>query len=307
MKKTEIKKTFFEKGAKAFQKITGYGHRCYCCPICKKIFPFQALESGVLTLEHVPPEKLGGKPIALTCMQCNATAGYSIDAAIVNRDKLNKSVEALVRKKGNYEGKYSLKMGGETINVNLEVHDGNVTIKPPKEINNPVKLSFLKDYIMRLHKEGRCDGEEFRLSPQITYHHSLSKIGDLKTAFLVCFSFFGYSYILNDRLTKVREQIIEYNDTLLEWYWILSDEKVKDEYAIFLLNKPISVIAVKIGKITILLPWFNGHEDIYGFFANNYANGNSIPFSGNRLPWPETLEMRLDFSNAQNNQLNMDG
>ena len=153
MKKTEIKKIFFEKGAIAFQKITGYAHHCYCCPICKKIFPFQALESGVLTLERVPPEKLGGMPIALTCKQCNSTAGYSIDAAIVNRSKLNKSIEALVRKNGNYEGRAILEIGGETINVNLEVHGGSVTIKPLKEINNPVKLSFLKDYMMRLHKE----------------------------------------------------------------------------------------------------------------------------------------------------------
>lgn len=82
-------------------------------------------------MEHVHSEKLGGKPIALTCKQCNSTTGYTIDAAIVNRDKLNKSVEALVRKNGSYEGNYSLKMGGETINVNLEVHNGNVTINVP--------------------------------------------------------------------------------------------------------------------------------------------------------------------------------
>lgn len=248
--KNELKRIFFEKGAMAFQKITRYKQHCYCCPICKKIFTLEALESDVLTLEHVPPKKLGGRSIALTCKQCNSVAGYSIDASIINREKLNKSIDALV--KGNFEGRTTLKIGGESINVNLEVHDGSVTIKPSKAINNPAKLSFLKDYMKRLYKEGRLNGEEFKLTPRITYSRSLSKIGDLKTAFLVCFSFFGYSYILNNRLSKVREQIIKYNDTIIDWYWIAPNEKVKDKYALFLLNRPVSAIAVKIDKVIIL-------------------------------------------------------
>jgi len=148
---------------------------------------------------------------------------------------------------------------------------------------------------LRLREEGRCEGEEFKLTPKTTYRRSLSKIGDLKTAFLVCFSFFGYNYILNNRLSKVREQIIKYDDTIIDRYSIPSDEKIKDKYALFLLNNPVSSIAVKIDKVTILLPWFDSPEDIYNFFANNYATKNSITFSGNRLSWPATLEMRLDF------------
>lgn len=148
---------------------------------------------------------------------------------------------------------------------------------------------------MRLREEGRCEGEEFKLTPKTTYRLCLSKIGDLKTAFLVCFSFFGYNYILNNRLSKVREQIIKYDDTIIDRYSIPSDEKIKDKYALFLLNNPVSSIAVKIDKVTILLPWFDSPEDIYNFFANNYATKNSITFSGNRLSWPATLEMRLDF------------
>ncbi len=295
MNKLELKKIFFEKGAKAFQKITKFEHPCYCCPICRNIFPFEAIDTGMLTLEHVPPAKLGGKPIALTCKKCNSIAGYSIDAAIVNREKLGKSIDALVNKKGNFEGRATLEIGGETINVILDVNEGIVKIKPPKEINDPSKISFLKDYMMQLSKDGKGDGEEFKLTPKITYRAKYSKVGDLKTAFLVCFAFFGYSYVLNKRLSDVQKQIVEFNDSITDWYWIKSDEEIEEKYGLLLLTKPVPAIAVIIDKVTILLPWFESPQDLYGYFEKNYSNGKMISFKGDNLRWPQSLEMNLDF------------
>ena len=54
----------------------------YACPICSLLLPREATDSGDLTLEHVPPEPVGGKGIVLTCKQCNSTAGHTVDAAL---------------------------------------------------------------------------------------------------------------------------------------------------------------------------------------------------------------------------------
>jgi len=63
----------------------GGKHPTYICPICLK--EFGPLDEGEnhLTLEHVPPETLGGKANILTCSKCNNEAGYKIDAHLVER------------------------------------------------------------------------------------------------------------------------------------------------------------------------------------------------------------------------------
>ena len=123
MNKKELKRHYFEKGAAALRRVTSIGQNCYCCPLCKKLYIFQAIEEGVLTLEHAPPEKVGGRPLALTCKDCNSISGYSIDAAVVNREKMFDAVKAITGQKRNYEGRASMKMGGESINIRIEVND----------------------------------------------------------------------------------------------------------------------------------------------------------------------------------------
>ena len=153
MNKDKLKRQYFKKGARALKKLISIDQDCYCCPLCKKMFLPKALEVGILTLEHAPPKEVGGRPLALTCKECNSIAGYSIDAAVVNREK-------------------------------------------------------------------------FKITPLARYHQKYSKVGDLKTAFIICFAFFGYTFVLNKRLSPIREQIIGYKDEIIDRYWIVSDPKI---------------------------------------------------------------------------------
>ncbi len=292
MNKSERKKQYFEKGAAALKRITSIDQDCYCCPLCQRLFIFQAIEAGVLTLEHAPPEKVGGKPVALTCKECNSISGYSIDAAVVNREKMLDATKAITGQNPNYEGGASLEMGGESINVKVVVNNGRVSILPPKEINNPKKLEMYKTYLMNLHDEGKWNGEKFKITPRASYHIKYSKIGDLKTAFIICFALFGYKYALNKKLTPVREQIINYKSDVIDRFWIESDQKIDKKYFILLLDQPISAIAVKLDISTIILPWFEGPKNLYKHLETYDEN---ISFHGQFLKWPKQLEMGMDF------------
>ncbi len=295
MNKNELKKRYFEKGATALRRVTSIDQDYYCCPLCKRLFISQAIEDGILTLEHAPPEKVGGRPLALTCKDCNSISGYSIDAAVVNRKKLFDAVKAITGQNPNYEGRASMKMGGESINVRLVVNEGSISIKPPQEINNPKKLEMYKAYMMNLHDEGRWNGEEFTITPLASYHKKYSKIGDLKSAFIICFALFGYKYVLNKRLSSVREQILNFKSDVIDRFWLASDQKIGKKYFVCLLEKPISAIAVRIDKSTILLPWFDGPENLYQYLENNFEYDNNFNFHGQFLKWPEQLEMGMDF------------
>ena len=53
----------------------------YICPLCLKAY---AIGNTELTLEHVPPESVGGKPILITCKACNSNRGADIDVCLTN-------------------------------------------------------------------------------------------------------------------------------------------------------------------------------------------------------------------------------
>lgn len=300
MKKNELKRQYFEKGAAAFSNIAPIDQECYCCPICTRLYLSEALEMGLLTLEHAPPKQLGGKPLALTCKECNSVAGYSVDSAVVQRQRQLDFAKALMGQKSNYKGRATFLIGGETLNINFERDQGTASIKPPKEINDPKKLKAYQGYMTHLHQTGKWNGQKFTITPNAKYHHKYSKIGDLKAAFIICFAFFGYTFALNKRLSPVREQIINYTKDVIDRYWLTSDAKVTQEHFICLTEKPVTALAVKLDNSTIILPWLEGPKDLYKHLGDHYADREPVNFEGRFFSWPRSLDMRLDFMKTHN-------
>ncbi len=295
MKRNELKRQYFEKGATALRNITLIDQDCYCCPICTQLYLSEALKVGLLTLEHAPPKQVGGKPLALTCKECNSIAGYSVDSAVVQRQRQLDFAKALMGQKLIYKGRATLSIVGETLNINFERDQGTTSIKPPKVINDPKKLKAYQDYMMHLYKDGKWDGQEFTITPNVRYHHKYSKIGDLKAAFIICFAFLGYTFALNKRLSLVREQIINYKKDVIDRYWLTADPKLIQEHFICLTKKPITALAVKLDNSIVILPWLEGPEDLYKYLGDHYAQRESLIFEGHFFNWPRGLEMRLDF------------
>jgi hypothetical protein len=303
MKKSDLKRKFFEKGATALRNISTIDQECYCCPICRNLYLPEALEMDALTLEHAPPQKVGGKPLALTCKECNSVAGYSVDSAVVQRQKLLDFTDAVMGQKQNFKGRAAFLIGGETLNINFEKDEGTPSIKPVRKINDPKKLKAYADYMNHLHMAGKWDGMEFTITPTATYHVKYSKIGDLKNAFIICFAFFGYRFALNERLSVVREQIMSYNKDIINYYWLPSDPTVTRTHFICLIEKPVAALAVKLDHSTVILPWIEGPENLYKYLEDNHDPKKPVSFQGRCYSWPRTLEMRLDFASAYNKRV----
>ncbi len=54
----------------------------YVCPLCHQFFNIDSLNQNSLnplTLEDIPPKKVGGRPLVLTCKECNNKSGLSLD------------------------------------------------------------------------------------------------------------------------------------------------------------------------------------------------------------------------------------
>ena len=117
--------------------------------------------------------------------------------------------------------------------------------------------------MMHLHQTGTWDGQKFKIAPDANYHIKHSKVGDLKSAFIICFAFFGYTFALNTRLSPVRQQIMNYTEDVIDRYWLVSDPKVTQEHFICLIQTPVIALAVKLDNSTIILPWIEGPKDFY--------------------------------------------
>lgn len=303
MKKSDLKRKFFERGATALKNISAIEQECYCCPICSNLYLPEALDVDLLTLEHAPPQKVGGKPLALTCKKCNSVAGYSVDFAVFQRQKLIDFTDAVMGQKRNFKGRANFLIGGETLNINFEKEEGTPSIKPVRKINDPKKLKAYEDYMNYLHKAGKWDGMKFTITPTAKYHVKYSKIGDLKTAFIICFAFFGYRFALNERLSVVREQIMNYKKDIIDYYWLPSDPKITQRNFICLTEKPVTALAVKLDHSIVVLPWIEGPENLYKYLESNYGSPKTFNIQGRCYNWPGTLEMRLDFASAYNKRI----
>ena len=54
----------------------------FICPLCMNIINVE--DKDKITLEDVPPESVGGKPILVTCADCNNTLGGRVDNYLYN-------------------------------------------------------------------------------------------------------------------------------------------------------------------------------------------------------------------------------
>ncbi len=135
----------------------------------------------------------------------------------------------------------------------------------------------------------------FDMAPEDASFQWLLKVSDLKTAFLACFASFGYRYVFNEKLKSVRRQILDSSAHLIDGFWIMMEDDKKAGFEIVLMSDPVRSVAVRIGNASVLLPWVSGPDDIYDMLLKKYRPEDKILISGERVRWPESLEMRLDF------------
>ncbi|MBU6430471.1 MAG: hypothetical protein KGR26_15750, partial [Cyanobacteria bacterium REEB65] len=75
-----LKRAIFRRGAAALAIAEPERSGVYRCPLCLADFEESAIEpGGNLSLEHAPPQSIGGKIVCLTCLDCNNRSGHELD------------------------------------------------------------------------------------------------------------------------------------------------------------------------------------------------------------------------------------
>lgn len=209
----------------------------YICPLCFEVFFEKDLDITLenhLTLEDIPPKKLGGHPQALTCKKCNNESGKNLDIHLlnclleidsksflinsktaatyeINGLKMNGSLEIDKEGKANlyFEPKHSNPKDAESFMANLF---------PPKTIYNSLPL-FNSEYL------SQSKSPSFNIQPKRSNKDERrAEIALLRIAYLIAFSTLGNGFLINSGSYKVREQILNPDKSILpKPFWIKYD------------------------------------------------------------------------------------
>jgi hypothetical protein len=173
----------------------------YICPICLGEFSKDDLSStsvNPLTLEDSPPKSLGGSQIALTCASCNHKLGKDIDWHLSERLKELDFNEKITGAK--QIGKFIL--GDISVNGEIQIHENQKTIGVnSKTNNNPINLQQYINEISNGRRTPVFKPKSSRVDPKKL------QIALLKSAYIMMFAKFGYSFLFNHEYDRIRQQL----------------------------------------------------------------------------------------------------
>jgi hypothetical protein len=142
------------------------------------------------SLDHYPPESVGGFQTILVCKKCNNEAGklydFSLKEKIKNMAFNDKVPSASLKSKskitdvvGNYPSKLTINSKGEM----------EISLKPFEKIHAP----YLDEFIEYSKTNSDCKIElTFKIPDETKVFKAL-----LKTAYLACFKLWGYDFIFS--------------------------------------------------------------------------------------------------------------
>jgi hypothetical protein len=197
---SKLKQTLFRtfstnlKNTLAQNKLTLSGNvpeipdELYLCPISLNYFSEETLNSGDLTLEHVPPASLGGKGKVLTCKLINNADGQSSDKQFLNYFK------GLIFEQ--HQGTLPAKISSTDLQFR------GITAELSIGLNGKPRFQFItstKNIKAMEHRKlfELWEGTNFNVTWQV--QKEINQRTLLKCAYLTAFSRIGYHLLFSDK------------------------------------------------------------------------------------------------------------
>lgn len=194
-------------------------HAYFMCPTCLIKFPI-SYKDGI-SEAHIIPKAAGGTIKTLLCTECNNYFGSNQDKwfgeliRIANSDR--QSVFSTNIKEGHFV------IDGHKINGHWEMNDkGNFTFYWDVKRNSP-HINKLMQKKLQSHPSRL----ELKIPfPVLREDHQI-KVGFLTAGYLMFFAMFGYSWVLQRHLDKIRKQIRNPQEEIIREKYVASTKIVK--------------------------------------------------------------------------------
>lgn len=160
------------------------------CPLCWK-----ETDVSDLRIEHAVPSELSGTEHVLSCQPCNNNHGSRLDAHLVQFQKVSDAIAG----RGTFDTE--MLMNGKRLVTNLSWSPGHKNFDVIKKANDPRVIAAVQQGL-RLGQVSDID-LKFRLG----YSRTGFQTAALRAAYLIMFKCFGYRYLLQENVQRLRHRI----------------------------------------------------------------------------------------------------
>ncbi|MEQ8677136.1 MAG: HNH endonuclease [Aggregatilineales bacterium] len=186
----------------------------FACPLCLRVFSREEARMRQVSVEHVPPKKLGGIPKTLTCKKCNNMAGTHLESKLRKNENFRNVLDLQVG--AEHEIEYSLNDESTPwLPATFKITETGMQIIGDPNRTNPKDLEKLRDSI-------KTEGVNDFTARFATPVDSITNISKLRIAYLLAFSVFGYGFLINPNLEIIRKQILDPKTELLPSFGIIT-------------------------------------------------------------------------------------
>jgi hypothetical protein len=267
----------------------------YLCPLCLDGVTIEELDTGELTVEHVPPEALGGAELVLTCKQCNHRAGGKFDGQAHIEERLRRLAA------GQADRPETVTFSVDGIGTRVEMHTagpGGMLFLGVPGINKPGDAERMEEYIRKLSASRSTD---FRITntPQARYSPDHARVSWARTGYLAAFALLGWRYILQPALQPIRDQLMNPSAVTLPSLSMYIPDSKADRREIWIVREParLQSLLVMAGQHGVFLPLPNDHRTL-SELASSVGPGTDGPVklavTGGVFPWPAGPAHLLD-------------
>jgi hypothetical protein len=280
------RRVWFDRGWKAFKSSFPEAaqrvpwDRFYVCPLCLAAFSERSLNKTVapperLTDEHVPPKRIGGKKMLLTCGGCNSGGGSAVDS------HMSRETDAHAFFKGNLkEVKARLATASGQVPIRLSRSESGIQVfGVPKAVKPEIHRGVIGDF-----EKTAIEGSSLRFEIELPpYSHARAATSWLRTAYLAFFSALGYRFICRRELDVVRERIKNPEQQNPATFRIIRPEQ--SEPLLIRIEAPevFKSYVLFHGHNVVFLPRYND-DTLYQRLAEHPET--KVNFEGKQYPWP---------------------
>ncbi len=266
--------------------ITKNGAGRYLCPLCLDWFD----DFDDLTLEHAPPESVGGRHIAITCRDCNSRGGHTVDHEIRRAETVLEFAERRMTAPMSATFRIGdVEQRGEAIFGPDGLKLGGI----PKQ-NHPANTEAVKAALEEAAAVSGSTDWSIGLSFRPPDFHKAA-VGWLRVGYLVAFATLGYTYVLRAELDPVRQQIHAPDESILSRYCLMTRTARTDRLITFV-EDPFewASVTVQASNAAVILP-----SDTKPGTYERLAEVEPWPpgertLSGKTAPWPTSPVYALD-------------
>jgi hypothetical protein len=265
------------------------GEDYYACPCCLMAHPRKAVEVGYLTEEHVPPKRLGGHGLLLTCKDCNSNSGTDFDGHAVTRSRADDFV------RGRVNGRVlpaTFNVDGISLRGTAQWTDDGIQLFGVDKQNNP-KVRDAHFKALDAHVESGNPNPNFSFTVHTRFDEARARISWIRSAYLAAFAALGWSYILREVMAPYRSQLKQPDVDIVPTYILRNPSASPTEKRVLLVNHPdeLRCVAVMLGEHTVFLPGLLRPmtcEELVETFGRRREAGDqlSVHLDGQEVPWP---------------------